>query len=875
MFVTAPTLLFAVLCLFKVFVSGGTAAEATPGLAYHLYENAALAGTPSATGITTSVELSLDKQRSRLVPNSDTESKCYLSGELVGTIEFPTTDKTEVYYTFDCQFAHTSTGWVWVDGHVVCGDRSAFNYSFPAIDNPLPIRRKRSFPFRARITSNQTACDNIASVKVNWKSDATAVTTNDDEQQQNQPSFRLLEHDESSNGIALSPRLPPSEETRDRLQRSLLQGWGSWLRFNMISVVKLPEGLLFTPRICQLSTNKCFEVASPETDGVRVDLHAYDRSYVGYNLTLTQPQVSLSMEYAVSGERGETLQYLITVLDAPGDKNDFIVDVAARFAWFRPGTISTTTDDEGNLSLTFATNGLGTTNLTIVAERPVVQTQSSIGLQESRRLQENPSSGKSFFSFRLSGGKGSRLGFVAGMTQKPSLDQLQATLKTNKAKEYQRLETRFGPAKAPVAEAIQCAAMWTVIYNPIENGPLMPVSRSRGWSFQKKSGATTEDWTYVIFDWDNLFASLLAGLDNKEVAYSNLFQVVKSKTAQGFIPNYAGGGVKSQDRTEPPVGAKVVLELYRKYKEKWPVEVVFDDLLDWNNWFVANRMLQPEGIVALGSFWEGAPPHPDKGPDTMNSMQAARFESGLDNSPMYDGEIYDKNGTHLMQLYDVGMASLFAQEAYSLGELADIIGRDPKLGTMLRKRADDMRDKIQKLLWDSQQRAFANLYPNGTFSHHISPTSFYPLGLGAASDEQVQSMMGSWMLNSSRFCITPEGDFQGNDPNVCYWGLPSISADDPTYMKANFIYWRGYSWGPMAQLVYWSLQGPKQSDIVSKAKKALCKQMESLVMSQWNLNRHICENYHPHKNASDCSGTRYYHWGALNGLIGMVEDGYW
>jgi hypothetical protein len=40
-----------------------------------------------------------------------------------------------------------------------------------------------------------------------------------------------------------------------------------------------------------------------------------------------------------------------------------------------------------------------------------------------------------------------------------------------------------------------------------------------------------------------------------------------------------------------------------------------------------------------------------------------------------------------------------------------------------------------------------------------------------------------------------------------------------------------------------------------------------------------CENYNPHKDAQsnndegDCSGTRFYHWGALTGMIGLMEDG--
>ena len=47
-----------------------------------------------------------------------------------------------------------------------------------------------------------------------------------------------------------------------------------------------------------------------------------------------------------------------------------------------------------------------------------------------------------------------------------------------------------------------------------------------------------------------------------EFAVSNLFQVVKSKTSAGFVPNFASGGLRSQDRTEPPIGAKVTNYIY-------------------------------------------------------------------------------------------------------------------------------------------------------------------------------------------------------------------------------------------------------------------------------------------------------------------------
>ena len=33
------------------------------------------------------------------------------------------------------------------------------------------------------------------------------------------------------------------------------------------------------------------------------------------------------------------------------------------------------------------------------------------------------------------------------------------------------------------------------------------------------------------------------------------------------------------------------------------------------------------------------------------------------------------------------------------------------------------------------------------------------------------------------------------------------------------------------------------------------------------------ENFSPKKNATECTGTKFYHWGALGGLITLLEEG--
>ena len=168
----------------------------------------------------------------------------------------------------------------------------------------------------------------------------------------------------------------------------------------------------------------------------------------------------------------------------------------------------------------------------------------------------------------------------------------------------------------------------------------------------------------------------------------------------------------------------------------WIIDLLFDDLLDWNTWFHEQRRLPPLNLGCLGSQ-EG-------------SMQDARFESGLDNSPMYDsgacasspqGErvcgpwnCSTAGGTEVcgsflndrMQQYDVGMASMHAMDSASLAELAKAIGRH-QTASMLVQRSAEMVALIEAHLWDASSGIYVNRMPDGRFNRRISPTSFYPM----------------------------------------------------------------------------------------------------------------------------------------------------
>lgn len=339
--------------------------------------------------------------------------------------------------------------------------------------------------------------------------------------------------------------------------------------------------------------------------------------------------------------------------------------------------------------------------------------------------------------------------------------------------------------------------------------------------------------------------------------------------------------VRGCRHSQPPVGSKVLHEMFKKYNDTWLVELLFDDLYDWNKWFVAERTLAPLNITCLGSI-EG-------------NMQDARYESGLDNSPMYDvpgcsngtcgpwqcGTTLDGSETcgnfkdDKMQLYDVGMASMHTMDSAALAALATAIGRHSE-AAILQAQADTMAKAINDHLWDEQSKIFVNRVPDGDFYRRISPTSFYALQTNGPTDARADMMATQWLMNPDRFCVSPKGDFSGNS-DACYWGLPSIAASDPAFKGLG--YWRGYVWGPMAQLTFWGLQNYDHVPSVRAGRKALASQMTQLMHHEWDSNGHICENYYPakHNVASGCSpgAMHMYHWGALNGFISLLEEGYY
>ena len=599
----------------------------------------------------------------------------------------------------------------------------------------------------------------------------------------------------------LAAQTPRSAEY-DALQNRLARGWNTWDVHSVAAQVLLPEG--FTIRVglkhnTSLNSDAFLADAligrqGPGLEQVFPGPHTWNGSYTELRVTWREHTFRLE-----SAHDGEDLVMLATPLDSKSAVPPTLV-FSAGVLWNRPGSVARVGNrvEFRNAARQIDVYATG---------REAAATSLPIATPFFASAFEEP------------------VGLSTGRPR--SIEQIRAAL------------ARERPSGASVARAIETVFGWDTIYEPSQARVVSPVSRvwSVGWG------------GYVLFDWDTFFAASMAAVGDRDLAYADAIETLREETPEGFVPNYArAGGWKSSDRSEPPVGAITVLRLYRQFHERWLLRDTFDPLLRWNRWWAEHR--DRGGYLVWGSDAGNQPVNPDDG--SIGTLQAAKYESGLDNSPMYDDAPFDAQ-SHQMHLADVGLMSLYVADCDALAEIAEALGK-PAEGQELRSRGERYRIAL-RTLWDAQAGIFLNKnLDTGRLSPRISPTNFYPKLAKAATPAQASRMVKEHLLNPAEFW----GD----------WVIPSIARSDPAFRDQE--YWRGRVWGPMNYLVYLGLLNYDQP----AARKQLAERSLALFEKEWTAKGHVHENYNAITGDGDDVGSsdRFYHWGALLGLIDYMES---
>ena len=589
-------------------------------------------------------------------------------------------------------------------------------------------------------------------------------------------------------------------------------GWNTWNTRSVLSHVLLPDGL---------AVNLAFKdgwnpaylkevlIGDERRTGATVlpGMRSFDGSYT--SLHLDWQNVHATVE---SAHDGNDLVLLVTPTLEPGKRAMVVVESGV--LWNRAGTLIRV----GN---TLELIGSTSTITVHATTEPLVEFQVAC---------QTP-----FLVLDLTTGP---VGICSGRPR--SLKDIQAIIHSQQSKVVARRAT-YGK-QADIYDAVQRVQAWNVLYEPARQRVCSPVSRVWNHHFGG----------WVLFCWDTFFGAQLQSLECQAVAQANALAMLAEATAEGFVPCWScGTGAKCLDRSNPPVGAFAVKEIFRRFRDRSFLEQAFPALLRWNRWWESARLV--DGFLRLGSHpytprvghWEES--------NGVGALKGSLFEAALDNSPMYDGVGWDEQ-SHTQELADVGLISLATLDSDSLADLARELGLSVE-ECELRARADRYRAMLERL-WDDQSGVYRNFHTDRHEpSARLSPTCLYPL-LARIPAARAQRLVHEHLLNPNEFW-TP-------------WALPSIAANDPAFGEQH--YWRGKIWPPMNWLVYVGCRIAGET----AAATALADKSSALLLQEWRLHGHIHENYTA-TTGMGCDkedSDRFYHWGGLLGLPALIEAGF-
>jgi Mannosylglycerate hydrolase MGH1-like glycoside hydrolase domain len=370
---------------------------------------------------------------------------------------------------------------------------------------------------------------------------------------------------------------------------------------------------------------------------------------------------------------------------------------------------------------------------------------------------------------------------------------------------------------------------WNTIWDPA-NRQVYTVA-TRAWIARKFGG-------FGVWQIDGFLHSVLAAhLGAGRLAWDNVAAVLAGRTPRGNLTALRAATTNWADRSHPPVGAQACWSVQAMTPDDDAAARAAEVLAGAFDWWFATRDGNGNGLLEYGSS-------PVGDGHFVHTRQAAMDESANDNSPVHDDARFDLS-THTLDLEDVGLNSLLVHEGSLLARL--LPGSDRIAG-----RAAELAEAVRTRLWDDEREVFAGRLWNGEFTRSLSPTSFYPLLAGIATQAQAEAMTARWLADPRRF---------GGPYPVA--GTPH---EDPAAL--DNVYWRGRVWPCFNYLVYLGLRRYRFDEQAAW----LAERGLEMFRRGWS-ERRCYENFSQQTGGGGDSvdAEPFYTWGTLLPMIADLE----
>lgn len=275
--------------------------------------------------------------------------------------------------------------------------------------------------------------------------------------------------------------------------------------------------------------------------------------------------------------------------------------------------------------------------------------------------------------------------------------------------------------------------------------------------------------------WDSVFHALAIVNYNPELAKSAIRAVLSQIKPDGFMP-CTMTPTDNDDVTQPQVLSWGVWEVYKKTGDKEFLKESVDALEKYLLWDLNNRDKNKNGLLE----WLTEPDY----------TICRCGESGQDNSPRFDFDV---------DMDAIDFTTFAVHDAEYLSYIFNELSNKEK-AIEWQNRANEIREKINALLWDEEDGVYYDRLFNGKFSKVLTPSSFFPLFAKIPNKTQAEKMVK--VLTDERLLWT-------KNP------VSTISQTHPTFSTDM---WRGGVWLNLNYFIIKGLMNYRYNDLAKELK---------------------------------------------------------
>ena len=250
-----------------------------------------------------------------------------------------------------------------------------------------------------------------------------------------------------------------------------------------------------------------------------------------------------------------------------------------------------------------------------------------------------------------------------------------------------------------------------------------------------------------------------------ELAKDNMRVMFDWQQADGMVPDcvYPNPQENNYRNSKPPLAAWAVDRIWECTHDTAFVREMLPKLVAYHRWWYQYRDHDHNGLCEFGA--------------TDGTLEAAAWESGMDNAIRFDSARMVRNGANAWSLdqESVDLNAYLVLDRKLLEKFAAILGQPLKIEG---PSASEFAEKVDNAFYDSTAKWFFDRrLGTHSFVREMGCEGYVPLWVGIATAKQF-SALSHWLRDAKKFST--------------YIPFPTIAADNPKYDPNG--YWRGPIW---------------------------------------------------------------------------------